>query len=65
MANVKLLICIILLFLSSEITEGRPLKQISIAREALEAQFERAKINENRHEWPERMVPAGPDPHHH
>lgn len=64
MASLKFLVCLILL-LPYGITYGRPLKPITTAREALEAQFERLKTNEVNHEWPERMPPGGPDPHHH
>ncbi|KAL3522421.1 hypothetical protein ACH5RR_015255 [Cinchona calisaya] len=65
MASLKFFVCLVLLLLSSGISDGRPLKPISIAREALQAQFERVKMNEINYEWPERVAPAGPDPHHH
>mgnify|MGYP004708505667 FL=1 len=61
----KFLFCLILLVLSSETAHARPLKQISIARIALEAQFAAVKISGNNNDWPDRVAPAGPDPHHH
>lgn len=48
------------------ITESRPVKAITVAREALEAQFKKGlNINESAYEWPDRAAPGGPDPHHH
>ncbi|KAL9159501.1 hypothetical protein ABFS82_08G138500 [Erythranthe guttata] len=46
--------------------EARPVKEITVARKALEAQFEKTKkIEGNDHIVPEREAPGGPDPHHH
>lgn len=45
----------------------RPLKQLTIARRALEAQFgkEKTTMDQNDHSFPARVSPGGPDPHHH
>lgn len=62
------IICLItlLILLSSAITEARHFRSIRIAREALEAQFEREKMNvAATNDWPDRVSPGGPDPHHH
>ncbi|KAL7142626.1 hypothetical protein ABFS83_08G136400 [Erythranthe nasuta] len=45
--------------------EALPVKEITMARKALEAQFEKMKIGGNDHIVPEREAPGGPDPHHH
>lgn len=50
---------------SAEIIVARPVKQITIARRALETQFGRKKMEQNDHNWPARVSPGGPDPHHH
>ncbi|KAI5657280.1 hypothetical protein M9H77_26073 [Catharanthus roseus] len=66
MASLKCLLCLILLlFTTSTITESRPIKSITLARVALEAQFKRDMLNESAFERPERTAPSGPDPHHH
>ncbi|XP_069149737.1 CLAVATA3/ESR (CLE)-related protein 2 [Solanum lycopersicum] len=65
MSKFKYLSCIILLLLSSALLEARPIRSIRIAREALEEQFEREKAKVGAHEWPQRVSPGGPDPHHH
>lgn len=65
MGWLKSSICLILLLLSSAITEARHFSSIRIAREALQAQFEREKMNVATNDWPERVSPGGPDPHHH
>ncbi|KAF3671635.1 hypothetical protein FXO38_00414 [Capsicum annuum] len=65
MSMFKSLACIILLLLSSALLEARPLRPIRIAREALEEEFEREKQKYGARDWPQRVSPGGPDPHHH
>ncbi|KAL7102827.1 hypothetical protein ACP275_08G142400 [Erythranthe tilingii] len=54
---------------SAEIEVGRRLpavRQITIARRALEAQFvKEKKMEQNDHNLPDRVSPGGPDPRHH
>ncbi|CAN4084148.1 unnamed protein product [Withania somnifera] len=65
MSKLKYLACIILLLFSSALLDFRSFRSIRIAREALEEQFEREKANYGARDWPQRVSPAGPDPHHH
>lgn len=65
MSRVKYLACILLLLFSSALLEARPIRPIRIAREAFEEQFEREKANYGTRDWPQRVSPGGPDPHHH
>nr|GMC88247.1 CLAVATA3/ESR (CLE)-related protein 6-like [Ipomoea batatas] len=55
------LIITLLILLSSAITEARHFRSIRIAREALEAQFEREKMNvAATNDWPDRMAISRP-----
>ncbi|KAK4361176.1 hypothetical protein RND71_020128 [Anisodus tanguticus] len=65
MSRFKYLACIILLLLSSALLEARSFRSIRIAREALVEQFVRDRENHGAHDWPQRVSPGGPDPHHH
>ncbi|CAN4078837.1 unnamed protein product [Withania somnifera] len=65
MSKFKYLACIILLLFSSALLEARSFRSIRIAREALEEQFDREKAKYGAHDWPQRVSPGGPDPHHH
>ncbi|KAL9159500.1 hypothetical protein ABFS82_08G138400 [Erythranthe guttata] len=55
----------------AEIEAGRhrrlpAVRQITIARRALEAQFvKEKKMDQNDHNLPDRVSPGGPDPRHH
>lgn len=53
------------LLFSCAVIVARPVKPITVARRALEAQFGKEKMNQSYHEWPERTTPSGPDGHHH
>ncbi|CAN4084149.1 unnamed protein product [Withania somnifera] len=64
MSKFKYLACIILLLFSSALLDARSFRSIRIAREALEEQFKREKVNHGAYYWPQRVSPAGPDPHH-
>ncbi|KAL0442683.1 UNVERIFIED_CONTAM: hypothetical protein Slati_1991000 [Sesamum latifolium] len=55
----------LLLLLSAVTVAARPVRPITIARRALEAQFSMEKMSQSEHEWPERVTPGGPDGHHH
>lgn len=67
MTNLKFSMWLItwLLLLSSAVIVARPVRPITIARRALEAQFGMEKMNQSYHEWPERVTPSGPDGKHH
>lgn len=62
-----MLVCIIyLVMLSLVTTDARSVRPIGIARKALEAEFRQKMItDERKYEWPSRVSPGGPDPHHH
>lgn len=65
MTNMKysMLLIILLLIFSSAVIIARPVKPITVARRALEVQFE--KMNQSKNDWPARVSPGGPDGHHH
>lgn len=61
-----MLLCIIYLVMLSSGDDGRSVRPIKIARKALEAQFrQKMMTDERKYEWPSRVSPGGPDPHHH
>lgn len=65
MTNMKysMLLIVLLLVFSCVGIVARPVKPITVARRALEVQFE--KMNQSNNDWPDRVSPGGPDGHHH